>query len=278
MKFAFAQGDPGQASLTIFGAPYDLTSSFRPGSRFAPQRIRESSWGFESYIPELGLDLRDHEIADVGDLALSFDLKGALLEVESLSREIISEGSVPFMLGGEHSMTVGNLRCLDDISLLVFDAHLDYRAEYLDRDGHGCALRRIDEMGKAKNIVVLGARSYSRDEVEDLGERIEFYPPHEAEMGLQRFLQKTEKIYISIDMDVLDPAYAPGVANPEPRGITPSLIIELLDKAIDNCKIVGLDLVEISPPFDCNDITSLLGAWVAKEAIGRILAKSRTNK
>ncbi len=274
MKFAFADGDPGYSKVTVFGAPYDLTSSFRPGSRFAPQRIRENSFGFESYIPELDLDLTDYEVADEGDLDLSFDLKSALMEVYSVSREMRSRESIPFMLGGEHSLTPGNLRSLDEISVLVFDAHLDYKKEYMDSDGHACVLRRVCEECSVKKMTVLGVRSFSKEEFVEAkkSEVIDFYPPGEVKRGLDNFLSGAEMIYISMDMDVVDPAYAPGVGNPEPGGITPSLLMELLSKVIGGKTVAGLDLVEISPPFDCNDMTSLLGAWLVKETIGRILA------
>jgi agmatinase len=125
----------------------------------------------------------------------------------------------------------------------------------------------------AEKIVVLGARSFSREVFDQVkGSKIEFYPPRDAEKGVGRFLPG-EKLYISIDVDVIDPAYAPGVANPEPGGISPYLMTLILSKVIESCDVVALDLVEISPPFDHGDITSILGAWIVKEVMGRILSK-----
>jgi len=301
-EFFFADADSNypDADFVIFGAPFDGTSSFRKGSRLAPDAIREASYNFETYNPYFDIDLADIPFHDVGDVDIPFhdagdvdipfhnvgdvDIPGnytveqAQAAVGDMVTAILSDGKIPIMLGGEHSLTVpcirGSMNHFNDLGVVVLDAHFDLRQEYEGQvNSHACVSRRITE-DITDNYISIGIRSgtrneyslarsrgityYSADFVEDKG-----IPHVLAEISRHLDLD-TSHLYLSLDMDVLDPAYAPALGTPEPFGLTDRQVLSLIRRLAP--RSVGFDLVEIAPRFDSGN-TALLGAKFVCEFI-----------
>jgi agmatinase len=277
--FADASAGWKEARYVILGVPFDRTTSFRPGARFGPDAIRQHSWNFETYNFEVDLDLSEVPIHDLGNLEEFGSAADMVRGVQEAVRPIWEEGKFPITLGGDHACAPPVVEAIPrDFSLgvLYIDAHLDFRNEYLgDRRSHACSARRmVDRLG-ARNVVVLGVRSMSRDEKED-NDRIgmPFFSSDDiqregiAEIARRALDQlRTEKVYISLDIDGVDPAYAPATGTPEPFGLTPLEVKRVIDLA--SPRLVGLDIMEVSPPWDQGN-TSALAARLAREAILRV--------
>lgn len=273
-RFADAHAKLEDAKIALFGVPYDRTCSFRGGSRFAPRAIRQASYNFEAYMMDHGHSLSDIPIADLGDTP-SFGASAEMVEgVSKMAADAIKRGRVPIVLGGEHSLAPAVVKALPkDTAVLGVDAHLDFRDSYLDdKWSHACSARRCgDHVGVAR-VVYMGVRSFSEEEREDLARLgltfVSVYDIHE--MGITRAVEhalKTvdrDKVYLTIDMDGVDPAYAPGVGNPEPFGLAPLQVKRLINMLAPN--LVGMDLNEVSPAWDYGQ-TALLAARLVREAI-----------
>ena len=218
--------DYEEADIVLFGAPFDSSTSFRPGTRFGSSAIRHESFGLESYSPYQDRDLRDYRIMDSGDLELSFgNTKLALADIEERAQTILNDGKIPFMLGGEHLVTLGAFRAaikkFPDIHVIHFDAHADLRQDYLGAElSHACVLRRCWELAGDGRIYQFGIRS---------GDREEFYwgKDHVKTRkfdfeGLEEILEqlKDVPVYFTLDLDVLDPSVFPGTGTPEPGGVS----------------------------------------------------------
>lgn len=281
-RFADASWDFEESKFVIMGVPFDRTSSFRMGSRFAPNKIREESHNFEPYMFEHGLDLSDVPIHDAGNLEEFGSATQMAEEVEFAVREIvIKKNKFMVMLGGEHSVTPPAVKAFmaggpEPIAFLSFDAHLDFRASYLgEENSHACATRRASDIVGLKYAAAIGMRSISREETEDPDfAQLLHIPAYEVhETGIEDAVKKAikrfgdVKIYLSIDIDCLDPAYAPGTGTPEPFGLTPLD----LKKAIGMLapRLAAFDIVEVCPPYD-NGNTSALAARLAREAIATV--------
>ncbi len=266
MRFADANSDYKNADFVIFGVPYDLSSSYRSGSRFAPTAIRTASYNFESFILEKSVsmdDLKIHDMGDIGEWGLAEDM---LKDVEFTVKKIVTEGKFPLILGGEHTLTVGAARALKDLNagIIFLDAHLDFRTEYLGNTmSHACVARRTYEILGEGMVGTVGVRSMSKGEKEDAEKLGYIYGDFDSVVENI----STEKIYISVDVDVVDPSYAPGVGNPEPLGMHPRELLECIDKLFNKFDVVGADVVEISPPYDPSGITSVLGAKIVQRII-----------
>ncbi|MGP8072134.1 MAG: agmatinase [Thermoplasmata archaeon] len=277
--FADAESTLDAAEYVIVGVPFDRTTSFRPGARFGPDSIRQHSWNFESYDLETGLSLSDLAIHDLGNTE---EFGNAEQMADSLREEIrplYAAGKVPIVLGGDHACSPPAVEAYPDsapsLGVIYLDAHMDFRASYLgDRRSHGCSSRRILEKVGARNIVVMGVRSVSAEEMEDnksIG--MSYITAHEIasegiESAVQRALNmlKTDRLYISLDIDAIDPAYAGGTGTPEPFGLTPRDVKHVIDQAAP--RLAGLDIMEVSPHYDTGN-TSALAARLAREAIVR---------
>lgn len=276
--FADAQADWDAARYVILGVPFDRTTSFRPGARFGPDSIRQHSWNFESYDLETGLDLADVPIHDLGNTP---EFGNAHDMVESLREEvrpIYAANKIPITLGGDHACSPPCVEAYPEpksLGVLYIDAHMDFRASYLGDDrSHACSSRRIVEKLGADHVIVLGVRSVSREEVDDnksIG--MPFITAHEVakdgiESAMRRALAhlKTDRIYVSLDIDAIDPAYAGGTGTPEPFGLTPRDVKFALDQVAP--RLAGLDIMEVSPHYDTGN-TSALAARLAREAILR---------
>jgi len=242
-----------EATYVAFGVPFDATASYRPGSRFAPIFLRMMSENLE--IPEEDLI----ELADLGDLPPTNKVEAMLRRVGTVTEKIMAQRKIPVILGGEHTLTLAAAsRVPEEVILVVFDAHLDLRDEYMDtRINHTTWLRRLTEKRKNLKTLVIGARAYTREEFEYAkGNKLGIVTSLEINEDVQKCREKiskiistSEKIYLSIDIDVLDPAYAPGVGNPEPGGISPIHLFQLI-KLVSSKELVGIDVVEVNPLFD----------------------------
>lgn len=241
--------------FAVVGVPFDGTTSFRPGSRFGPASIRHFSAEAETISLRGEVDFEEVKVSDLGDVSVTFSVDEVLKRVEKVSGEIHADRKIPVLLGGEHTITLGAARSLKPETIVSFDAHFDYRDEYPCgvRISHATVMRRIRE--EACRVVHVGVRAACREEVEYAGGEAFFSSrqilrdPAEACRRLRSIVENAGSIYVSIDLDVLDPAYAPGVANPEACGISTSILLDLLENAVSE-KLVGLDLVELNPMLD----------------------------
>jgi agmatinase len=255
MKFADAEESYEDAKFVIFGIPYeDAEMSFRKGASFAPEHIRYESWNYESYDLRNNFDLSKAKINDAGNFSL--------LEGKKFLNKVISEGKIPIIMGGAHSISPFILP--GDAGVVILDAHLDFREEYLgDKNSHACAARRIFEKVGKENIISFGIRSACREEIED-AKKIGFKHFYAWDFKSQMAEEiKFDKIFLSIDMDVFDPCFAPGVSNPEPFGLGYEIFdfIKIISK-----KVIAMDIVEVCPPYD-DGRTSLLAARIIRDFI-----------
>lgn len=250
------------ADYVVYGIPYDATQSFKPGSRFAPNAIREASWNLESYSQFFSFDLYRAKVCDAGNILCD----GSFEEIGRRVEEFLSKiKGVPIALGGEHSISVLATRKFKGSCFLVFDAHFDLRDEF---DGskfnHACTTRRIFENGF--DVVIVGVRSGCREEkefAEKNGIKYKFSWEINSPADILELVRDKERIYLSIDMDVFDPCFAPGVSTPEPFGLNPLLLLPIFSEISD--RIVALDIVEVVP--DANKITQTLSAKLIFEFI-----------
>ncbi len=274
LLFADASSTLDDSDFAIFGVPFDGTSSFRSGTAQAPEQIREASHNFETFKFEHGEDMESIRYCDLGDLEEFKNVDLMIQGVEAFSSDLVRKNKFPIALGGEHSISPAIVKSFEDIGVISLDAHLDFRNEYEgEKNSHSCSTRRISDSVGVEGVVPIGVRSMSKKESEDaeeLGLRfISSYAFHDdpnMKETLERALKwmGREKIYLTLDMDVFDPAYAPGISNPEPFGLEPIEIKRCINHLAD--RLVGFDVVEVSPPFD-NGNTSALAARLVREVI-----------
>ena len=273
-------------SVSILGVPLDETSSLNPGTRFAPESIRKASESLEWYSYTGDRAIPENGYYDEGDiLAKPGDVLETLKRLEKAVEEIaLKEKRKIIVLGGEHTILYGTKRLLDDKTLLVvFDAHADLRDEYLNSKlNHATVLRRVLEEFPSENVVLVGTRALSSEEEAFVREnqirvftsrRLWSYGTHEVSQKLKAVSRDFSKVYISLDMDVLDPSYAPGVGTPEPLGLDPHSLMALLGSLLSTGKVVGLDVVETNPLTDSSNITSFLAAKIVIEALAFLVEK-----
>ncbi len=274
LVFADANSTLEESDFAIFGVPFDKTSSFRAGSALAPDAIREASYNFETYKFEHGHDIESVRFCDLGNLEDYQTADSMVQGVERFTRELVQKEKFPIALGGEHSISPAVVKTFDDVGVISLDAHLDFRTEYEgEKNGHCSSTRRISDEVGVDGIVPIGVRSMSKDEsvdAEKLGLRfISSYELQKATRmkdAVERALDwmGRDRIYLSLDMDVVDPAFAPGIGNPEPFGLDPIEIKRCINYL--SVKLVGFDVCEVSPPFD-NGNTSALAARLVREVI-----------
>jgi agmatinase len=281
--FADAESSFEKANYVIFGVPYDKTSSFRLGASRAPKEIRQASWNFETYNFRTGFDIKDARIHDFGDLNVKDKSpKDMIAEIERFTSDLLSKNKFPIAIGGEHSITPGIVRGYSkDIAVLSLDAHIDFRQKYENSSyNHACASRRIADYVGIKNISVLGIRSAEKEEYLDAKKQGLFYIDSFdiKENGIKNAIEKTKKylgnkkIYFTLDIDVLDPAFAPGTSTPEPFGLSPFDVIDCIDSFSSN--LVGFDVVEVCPDYD-NGQTALLAAKIIRYVIEQIESRNK---
>ncbi|MGE5481860.1 MAG: agmatinase [Bacteroidota bacterium] len=267
--------DRNGARVAVIGAPFDGTTSFRPGTRFGPERIRSVSHGLESYSPLQDGELSSSWLVDVGDLELPLnDTARALDMIEQATAWLLDQELRPLLLGGEHTVTVGSVRALarryPDLVLVQLDAHADWRDEYGgDRLSHATTARRASETGRSLRVIQIGIRSGTKEEFSEAAARGDFHPgagPAVMEAVGRELAAAGVPVYLTIDIDVLDPAFAPGTGTPEPGGWTSRELLEgVTSWARSLPRLVGADVVEVSPPVDVSDITSIVGSKLVRE-------------
>jgi agmatinase len=281
--FADADSNFEESKYVIFGAPYDKTSSFRVGACDGPKEIRQASWNFETYNYRSDFDLKNVKIHDYGDLDTQDKSPKDMVEkVNIFTSNLLSKNKFPIAIGGEHSITSGIVRAYPkDISVVSLDAHIDFRQQYEDSIyNHACVTRRISDHVGIKNVAVLGIRSADKDEFADAKSLGLFYIDafEILEKGIENALEKTKKylknkkIYLTLDIDVLDPAYAPGTSTPEPFGLTPFDIVKIIDAFSEN--LTGFDVVEVCPSFDKGQ-SSLLAAKFIRYLIEKVESRNK---
>ncbi len=254
--------EPG--GTTLLGCPLDATSSFRGGTKFAPESIRKASWTLETYSPYLKRDLDDIAFHDAGNLELrQGDLAYSLALIERAVTEIVGKGRKALLLGGEHLITYPILKAVKnrfgDVQVVHFDAHCDLRDEYEgQRLSHATVMKRVKELGGSE-ILQIGIRSGTRREFEEL------LPIDSPELLAAR-LSRDMPVYVTFDMDVFDPSLVPGVTTPEPGGLSFNDVMEYF-AVFSGRNIVGADIVELSPDYDTTFVSSISASKVVREML-----------
>jgi len=272
--FMVSSDDYESARAVLWGIGQDFTTSYRPGTRFGPGRIREASYGIEEFSYHSRMTLTDKKFFDLGDVAVVFgDVQETLRRAEEVARRLFADGKLSIMMGGEHLVTLPVVKAAyekygDDLVLLQFDAHADLRKDYLGNPlSHATAMRRCLDFLPARNLYQFGIRSGTPEEYEFGMSRCHLFP-HEVLDPLRRVIPTLEgrPVYVTIDIDVMDPAFAPGTGTPEPGGITSREMIDAV-LAMRGLNVVGFDVVEVAPGLDQTDRTPVLAAKLIREAI-----------
>ena len=260
--------------IVLYGAPFDSTTSYRPGARFGPSAIRHESFGLETYSPYQNADLTDFDIFDSGDLELCFgSSEAALADIEARAAEILHDGKLPLLLGGEHLVTLGAVRAVAEkhpgLHIIHFDAHADLRDDYLGAKlSHACVLRRCHEIVGDGRIHQFCIRSGERAEFEFAAQHTEMHKfdfTGLAELTEQLCATK-EPVYLTIDLDCLDPSCFPGTGTPEAGGVS---FLQLLDaiRTVSKANIVGADLNELAPMLDISGVSTATACKVLRELL-----------
>lgn len=262
-----------QAKLVLVGAPMDFTTSYRPGTRMGPQQIRSVSYGLEEYSIYLDRELNQCQYIDAGDVVIPFgNVTTGLNNIGQTINQILIDGKFPLLLGGEHLVSLPAILQVaeryQNLAVLHFDAHADLREDYLgETNSHATVMRRVADAIGGKNIYQFGIRSGTREEFQ--------YAHQHTNMFVNELLEPLAKVvpklqgrpvYISLDIDVVDPAYAPGTGTPEPGGCTANEIIEAIHM-LGTLNVVGMDLVEVNPMLDHSERTAMLAAKLVREII-----------
>ena len=272
--FIGCDGDYDYAQIVLFGAPFDSTTSFRPGARFGSAAIRHESFGLETYSPYQDKDLTDIKVFDCGDLELCFgSAEAALKDIEEKAGEILFDGKMPFLIGGEHLVTLGAVRAVAErypnLHIIHFDAHADLRDDYLGAQlSHACVMRRCHELTGDGRIHQFCIRS---------GDRAEFaFAKAHTDMhkfsfdGLKELTEKLAEehtpVYLTIDLDCLDPALFCGTGTPEAGGVS---YTELLDAilTVSKTNIVGADVNELAPMLDASGASTAAACKIVREML-----------
>jgi agmatinase len=282
-QYADALSTFSNASVVLFGVPFDATSSHRHGTVQAPAAIRKESYNYETFLNRYDFNIGTVNIHDLGDSREFVDANDMISHLPGYIKSIVETGKFLITLGGEHSITVPIVDSFhkffldkkQDLGIIYLDAHLDFRDSYLDdKFSHACVARRLSEIVGVENIVEVGVRSFCQKEAKDATNMdLKFLTADEVnKQGILNVLKTAKKqlgdklLYLTLDMDVFDPAYAPGVGNPEYFGLTPWQVRECIEFFGPN--LIGADIVEVSPPFD-NGNTAALAAQVIQLIISQ---------
>lgn len=277
--FADAEASFDESDIVLFGVPYDKTSTFRPGARLGPESIRKASWNFEPYNLMTGINIQDCNIHDYGNISLNQNDTplDVFKKVLKFTQHVKNEGKIPFLLGGEHTETAASIHGFGkDIIPIIFDAHLDFRDSYVnERFNHACTIRRINDVIDGKQIFVIGIRSADITEYEDAEKAgVHLFTSEAIQLqGIDTILSSIQQeinnksVYLSIDIDVFDPCYAPGTGSLEPFGISPRAILRTID--FFSSEIKGFDIMEVAPLYDHGQ-TSVLAAKLVRYAMEMI--------
>jgi agmatinase len=265
--FLAADSSYKESPAVIIGCPLDSTATFRSGTQFGPQAIRDASWGLETYSPALDRDLEDLKICDAGDLMLPHgNVEDALEAIGGYVATIGGDGKFPILLGGEHLISLPTVREMvkQHPSLLVIqlDAHTDLLQEYEGAHlSHATVMKRIADLVGDENICQLGIRSGTKEEIRSAKTMGSL-----AEIGEVLRRGAGRPVYLTVDLDILDPGVAPGVGNPEPGGLTFSELCSLILQ-LHPLRVVGFDIVELAPPYDPTQQSAMAAAKLTRELI-----------
>lgn len=282
--FADAESSFNDASFILFGIPYEKTSSFRHGAEKAPYEIRQASWNFERYDFRTSTNFEQILVHDYGDLDVqNLTSKELFTTTKTFTSTMLAKQKIPIAIGGDHSITPGIITAFPkDIAVISLDAHMDFRQIYKnDIYNHACVIRRVADHIPLQNIAILGIRSAEKEEYEQAQKQGLFFRDAFTinKSGIRKTIEQTKthlkgkQIYLTLDIDVVDPAYAPGTSTPEPLGLTPMDVIEIIDTFSPH--LIGCDLVEVCPSYDHGQTavlaakliqTCISGIWRNKEA------------
>ncbi|MDH4129203.1 MAG: agmatinase [Spirochaetota bacterium] len=271
--FMSANSSYQSADIVISGYPYDGTSSYRPGSRFAPAAIREASYGLETYSPYYDVDLTEKHIFDEGDLVLPFGNKKAVLKaIQNNTRKLLESNKKVLSLGGEHLITYPiiqeYIKMYPDLIIIHFDAHADLRDEYLEEiESHATVMKLIYNIIGEKRIYQFGIRSGTKEEFIFSKDKCHFFPfTLNNVKEITNCIPNTTPVYITIDLDVLDPSIIPGTGTPEPGGVSYNDLMYNI-QFLKGKNIVGADVVELSPDYDDSKVSNIVAAKVVRELL-----------
>lgn len=261
------------ADIVLFGAGYDGTTSFRAGTRFAPSAIRNESFGIETYSPYQDKDMTDYNYFDSGDLELPFGSPEKVLDdIQQRSEIILNDGKIPFMIGGEHLVTLGQVRAVSEkynnIYIIHFDAHADLRDDYLGQKlSHACVLRRCHEIVGDGHIFQFGIRSGDREEFR-FAENHTYMNKFNLDT-LEEIVNtlKGKNVYLTVDLDVLDPSVFAGTGTPEAGGVTFDELRKALTMVCNELNIVACDVNELSPPYDQSGVSTAVACKIIREIL-----------
>lgn len=263
-----------EAKIVLFGAPFDSTTSFRPGARFGSSAIRHESFGLETYSPYQNKDLCDIKVFDYGDLELCFGLaEAALLDIEKTATEILNHNKLPFMIGGEHLVTYGAVRAAvkkyPNLHIIHFDAHADLREDYLGATlSHACVMKRCYDLIGDDKIHQFCIRSGEKSEFEFAREHTDMHPFNFD--GLEELVNKLREshtpIYFTVDLDCLDPSIFPGTGTPEAGGITFNELLSAI-MLVSKTNIIGADINELAPMLDASGVSTAVACKVLREIL-----------
>ena len=262
-----------EAKTVLFGAPFDSTTSYRPGSRFGSAAIRRESYGIESYSPYQDKDLEDMAVFDSGDIELPLgDASLSLQQIEERAGAILDAGKRPFLLGGEHLVTLGAFRAVHqrcpEVNILHFDAHADLRDDYLGvKLSHACVLRRCWELTGDGKIFQFGIRSGDREEFRWGKDHV---TTHKFDLvGLEETLDRLgdTPLYFTLDLDVLDPSVFPGTGTPEPGGISFDELRKAVTLVCGKANVIACDVNELSPPCDQSGVSTMVACKIVREML-----------
>lgn len=275
-----------EADYVVLGVPFDITSTYRSGARFAPLAVREASLNIETYSFRAGVDLEDLRLHDLGDLHVTGEVDETLKRLQLVTKELLDADKTPAVIGGEHTVALGIMRGVgSDAAIVSLDAHLDLRDEYMGRTvSHTTFMRRISEQVNPRQILEIGVRAACKEELDyakkagihfSTAQQIRKQGAEKTAKNVAKITADCERIYLSIDMDVLDPAFAPAVQNPEPDGLSMDLFLDILCGVCDD-RIVGFDVVEVAPHYD-RGVTAIQTAKTVFEVLCH-LEKSKKTK
>lgn len=271
--FIGCEDDFSSSQAVLFGVPFDGTTSFKPGARFAPSAMREESWAIESYSPYLDKDLEDLKLFDYGNLELPFgDKMSALAMIEEIVDEIVASDKKPIMIGGEHLVSYAPIKALSkkykDLNIIHFDAHTDLRKDYLGEEfSHATVFRRVYDLLGDGRLNQFCIRSGLKEEFEwaKTHAHLEKFTYNTLESRVEAL--KNKPVYISIDLDVFDPSVFPGTGTPEPGGINFHQMLEIIGILSKLENVVGLDVVELSPKHDASGVSTAVACKTLRELV-----------
>lgn len=271
--FIACDSEYDDAKIVLFGAGFDGTTSFRPGTRFAPAAIRNESFGIETYSPYQDKDMLDYSYFDSGDLELPFgSTNRAVADIAMRADMILTDGKIPFMIGGEHLVTLGSVMAVtekfEELYIVHFDAHADLRDDYLGQKlSHACVLRRCHELVGDGHIFQFGIRSGDREEFLFANEHTEMHKFNFD--GLEETVEKLKgkNVYLTVDLDVLDPSIFPGTGTPEAGGVSFDELRRALTLVCSKLNVVACDVNELSPVYDQSGVSTSVACKIIREML-----------